>query len=318
MRFVVSGEALVDLVPVEGGATPFRSSWEALSAGGPMNTAVALARLGRPVEFLGRMSSDRFGDQLRAHLSTNGVGLAEALVVQDPTSVAVVSLDEEGKASYAFHFAGTANFGWRPTELPGLAAGDWLHLGSLLTVVDPGAGVVLEWLRGCPAGVSLDVNVRPSVIPDPQEYWRRLEPWLQVVGERGGVAKGSDDDVRFLAAADPGAPEDPLAVAAGWVERFGLSVFVLTLGPDGAAAVLPGGRVVRVPGHRVDVVDTVGAGDTFMAGFLAVHVDGDEPTGSDRLELALRTGAAASAIVCTRQGAQPPTQDEVAQLLAGA
>lgn len=309
-RFVVCGEALIDLAPAaQASDNTFQSTWEALSAGGPMNSAVALAQLGSSVEFLGRLSTDRFGEQLQGHLREAGVGLELAAVVDDPTSIAVISLDEQGKASYAFHFANTANFGWTPAELPALSAQDWLHFGSLLSIVAPGDKVVLDWLQDCPAALSYDVNVRHSVIGDPHEYWRTVEPWFATVGRGGGLAKGSDDDVNFLAqAVAPGQP--PLEVAKGWVEQFGLSMFVMTLGSEGAAAVLPGGELVRVPGRRVDVVDTVGAGDTFMAGFLHAYVDQPEDVRS-----ALQRGIAASAIVCTRQGAQPPTLAEVQSFL---
>ncbi|MVA77582.1 carbohydrate kinase [Auraticoccus sp. F435] len=316
MQFVVCGEALIDLAPVDGaGDSTFRSSWEALSAGGPMNTAVALARLEEDVQFLGRLSSDRFGHQLRGHLGENRVGLDRAVVVDEPTSVAVVTLDEQGKASYAFHFAGTANFEWRAEELPELSAEQWFHFGSLLTVVEPGASVVLDWLRRCPARLSFDVNVRPAVIADPVRYWQAVEPWLAAVGARRGVVKGSDDDVSFLARADPDGPQDPVEAAAGWVRRFGLAVFVLTLGPEGAAAVLPDGTVLRVPGQQVQVEDTVGAGDTFMAGFLAAHAAAPDPADHDGLRAALEQGVAASAVVCGRQGAQPPTLAEVRRQL---
>lgn len=309
-RFVVCGEALIDLAPAaEAEDNTFQSTWVALSAGGPMNSAVALAKLGSSVEFLGRMSSDRFGKQLEGHLSEAGVGLELATFVDDPTSIAVVSLDEQGKASYAFHFADTANFGWKTEELPELGKEDWLHFGSLLSIVAPGDKVVLEWLQDCPAALSFDVNVRHSVISHPETYWRTVEPWFATVGRSGGIAKGSDDDINFLAQAiAPGQP--PLEVAKKWVEQFGLSMFVMTLGTDGAAAVLPGGEVQHVPGHSVEVIDTVGAGDTFMAGFLHAYVEQPED-----VRAALEQGTAASAIVCTRQGAQPPTLEEIESFL---
>ena len=143
-RIVVCGESLIDLVPTAPAGDTRASGWRALSAGGPMNTAIGLARLGNPVEFLGRLGDDAFAGQLRRHLAANGVGTALAVDAPQPTSLAVVSLDEAGKASYTFHFAGTANFGWRADELPELGGDDWLHVASLVTVVGPGHTVLLD------------------------------------------------------------------------------------------------------------------------------------------------------------------------------
>jgi fructokinase len=309
-RFVVCGETLIDLVQSDTGTEDsFRSSWEALSAGGPMNSAVALGKLGDDVHFLGRISTDAFGRQLREHITRAGVELDLATESSQATSIAVVSLDEEGVASYTFHFAETANFGWQVDDLPTLAREDWLHIASLSCVVSPGAEVLLGWMRDVSSGVSYDINVRPTVITDPEVYWRKVQPWLRAVGRRTGIVKASDEDIKFLAEA--GLAGDPLEVAASWVEQYGLGLAVVTLGAGGGAAVEPGGAVTRVPGFPTRVVDTVGAGDTFMAGFLDAYVQ-------RRLSLSesLRRGAAAASIVCSRQGAQPPTVAEVEELLS--
>lgn len=305
-RFVVCGEALIDLAAEDEdqGTDTFRSRWEALSAGGPMNTAVALARLGQPIDFCGRLSTDRFGRQLRSHLEANGVGLGRAVTSDQATSLAVVSLDGAGKASYVFHFADTANFGWLPHELPALVDADWLHVASLVTIVEPAATVLQPWVAAHGGPMSVDINVRPTVIADPHEYWRKVEPWLDLVGRRGGVFKASDDDVEFLARG-AGEDGDPVEVLARWAHRFGASLAVCTLGPSGAVAVSSSGTVRR-PGRLVDLVDTVGAGDTFMAGFLAAYAADPQDVAG-----ALDRGIAASALVCGRQGAQPPTAEEL-------
>lgn len=308
-RFVVCGETLIDLVRSgPGHGDSFRSSWEALSAGGPMNSAVALGQLGAEAHFLGRISTDAFGGQLREHVRGAGVALDLAVESDQATSIAVVDLDEHGVATYTFHFAGTANFGWQPSELPALAESDWLHIASLSCVVGPGDEVLLEWVRGLRCGVSYDINVRPTVIEDPAQYWAKVQPWLRVLGERGGIVKASDADIEFLARA--GLAGDPLEITARWVAEHGLRLGLVTLGAGGGAAVTPGSAITRVPGFPTEVVDTVGAGDTFMAGFL----DGLVERGLG-VEDSLRRGAAAASIVCSRQGAQPPTADEVAELL---
>lgn len=304
-RIVVCGEALIDLVPGEAPADTRASAWRALSAGGPMNTAIGLARLGAPVEFLGRLGDDALAAQLRAHLAGNGVGVALAVDAAQPTSLAVVSLDGQGHASYTFHFAGTANFGWRADELPVLAPGDWLHVASLVTVVEPGASALLEWVREGAGPLSLDVNVRPTVIADPAAYWAAVEPWLVAVGERGGLVKGSDEDFAFLAG-PAGLPTDPVALAGALRSRYGARWSVITLGPDGAVGEGPDGAA-SAAGPRVEPVDTIGAGDTFMAGLL----DGLLQQGLSLAD-AMARGARAAAIVCTREGADPPTAADLA------
>jgi fructokinase len=319
-RFVVCGEALIDLVqPDTASRDSFSSTWLALSAGGPMNSAVALGKLGADTHFLGRLSRDAFGRQLRQHILEANVQLDLATESSQATSIAVVSLDEKGVASYTFHFNDTANFGWQIDDLPDLNIDDWLHIASLSCVVSPGAEVLLDWMRGVKSGVSYDINVRPTVITDPDVYWTKVQPWLRVIGRRQGIVKASDEDIKFLAKAEAGGAaqrggesgSDPVELAGRWVEDYGLGLMVITLGPGGGAAVEPGGNITRVPGFPTKVVDTVGAGDTFMAGFLDGYV---------KLQLglagSLERGAAAASIVCSRRGPQPPTSAEVDNLIA--
>jgi fructokinase len=309
-RFVVCGETLIDLIQADEQPDGFGSStWSAMSAGGPMNSAVALGKLGADVHFLGRLSRDAFGVQLRGHIQGAGVALDLATESSQATSLAVVSLDDEGKASYTFHFSDTANFGWEEADLPAMTSDDWLHIASLACVVSPGSDVLVDWAHGVTAGISYDINVRPTVITDPEEYWAKVRPWLRVVGQHKGILKASDEDVEFLAQVEsPGG--DPVDVLADWVAKYGIGLGVVTLGAGGAAAVRPDGKRTSVAGFPTTVVDTVGAGDTFMAGFLDGHV-------ARQLDLrsSLVRGAAAASIVCSRRGAQPPTSAEVDALI---
>ncbi|HYI59890.1 MAG TPA: PfkB family carbohydrate kinase [Microlunatus sp.] len=309
-RFVVCGETLIDLIQADDQPEGFVSSaWSAMSAGGPMNSAVALGDLGADVHFLGRLSRDAFGAQLRGHIEGAGVALDLATESSQATSLAVVSLDDDGKASYTFHFSDTANFGWEEADLPTLSADDWLHIASLACVVSPGSDVLLDWAHGVPAGISYDINVRPTVITEPEEYWAKVRPWLRVIGQHKGILKASDEDVEFLAQVEsPGA--DPVEALTGWVTKYGIGLGVVTLGPGGAVAVGPDGEQTSVPGFPTTVVDTVGAGDTFMAGFLDGYVGR-----SLDLRTSLTRGAAAASIVCSRRGAQPPTSAEVDALI---
>lgn len=307
MQFVVCGEALIDLVPDSDGDT-FRTPWSALSAGGPVNTAIGLARLGERVEFAGRLSTDRFGRQLRAHLAAGGVSLGQVFTSDDPTPLAVVDVGADGGATYAFHFERTAAFGWKAGELPAVDRQAWLHVASLATVVEPGAGILLPWVDAHTGPMSFDINVRPSVISDPEDYWQRVLPWLEVLGRHGGVVRGSDEDVDFLAGAS-GESGPPESVLQAWRDRFGFGAAVVTTGASGAWGCDAQGEV-RIPGRTIEVVDTVGAGDTFTAAFLA------EYAGSGDLRAALDLGVAAGAYACGRRGPQPPTRAEFEVFLA--
>lgn len=321
MMFVVCGEALIDLVPESRdapGTADGPDAWRALPAGGPMTTAIALARLGEDVALCGRVSTDAFGRRIAAHLADSGVGTDLLVRSARPTALAVVGLDDAGRASYAFHLRDTATFAWRADELPALDAGAWLHVASLALVVEPGAAVLRDWAAGHAGPMSLDANVRPSVIADPVEYWARMRPWFEVLGARGGVLKASDEDLAVLArgAGLAGPDAEPRALARRWADEFGFAVAVVTLGPDGAYAYAPGpgagaaATEVAVPGRRVDLVDTIGAGDTFMGAFLAAFRRAP-------LEAALTEAVAASALVCERRGAQPPAAREVRAALGG-
>ena len=300
MSFVVLGEALIDLIPVERSSSS-ASTWVARSGGSPLNTAAALGRLGREVSFLGRLGDDAFGRQLGEHLEDHGVGLELAVRTTDPTTLAVVSIGDDGKASYAFHTHATTNFNWQPGDFPSIPADKWLHFGSIGTVMEPAFEPVYAFLATTPNPKSFDLNVRPSTIPDRGEYRTKIDALLSLIGRGEGFAKASDEDLEWLT--DDGS--EPLATAHEWVRRYGLGFFIVTLGAEGAVAVGPEGELARAAGRRVDVVDTVGAGDTFTAGFLARY-DGSN------IGEALDYGVAASALVCTRAGAQPPTASELA------
>ena len=174
-------------------------------------------------------------------------------------------------------------------------ADDWLHIASLSCVVSPGAEVLLDWMRTVRAGVSYDVNVRPNVISDPVLYWSKVEPWLQVVGCHGGIVRASDEEISFPP--NGRSANDPLAVATDWVRIYGLSLAVITLASYGAVEIEANGKQTRVPGAPTEVVDTVGAGDTFMASLLDSRINRALPPGG-----VVEPGGAAASIVCSRRG----------------
>jgi fructokinase len=306
---VVCGEALIDLVPAGPPAT-----WRAAYGGGPANTAVALARLGTPAALACRLSNDNFGRQLRSYLLDNGVDLRLAVVATEPTTLAVVTFDERGSADYQFYVNGTADWQWSVGELPPeLPPGTWgLHAGSLATILPPGAPVLRQWIAAHrdEAVVTFDVNVRAALLPDREMYRREISGWLDVAH----IVKASNDDLDWLYP-----DRDPLDSARGWLDEHDVDLVLVTAGAEGAVALPRGQDAVRVPGIRVDVADTVGAGDTFTAAFLHRLASGPlRPLGSldpGSLESSLRFAVAAAALACTRAGAQPPTLDEVEEML---
>ena len=306
----VAGEVITDLVPA-GEDGVFRAA----PGGSPANVAVGLARLGVPARMLARLSDDVLGRRLRAHLIGNGVDLSYAVAAPEPSSLAIVALQADGSAAYDFRVDGTADWQWTDDELTsaldGAAA---LHVGSLGLTTPPG-GAVLRRLAAratATATVSFDPNVRQLLMGPPAEVLAVVHELLAVAD----VVKASDEDVAWL---EP--DKTPEEVAASWLSH-GPGLVVVTRGGDGALASGRGSRAVSRPGVAVDVVDTVGAGDSFMSALLA-GLARRELLGADRRD-ALRSltaadvgalldeAVAASAITCSRPGADPPYSNELA------
>ncbi len=301
----VVGEALIDLKVGED--DPRRP--EAHPGGSPMNVAVTLGRLESEVAFLGRFSADPFGRLLRSHLADSGVDLRWAVEAAEPTSLAVVSVGRDGGASYSFHVRGTADWQWTPAELPDAPALDAVHAGSLALALEPGGPVLGRWLErlAASATVSLDPNVRPALLGDRAAYRDRLERWLAC----SGVVKVSDEDLAWIS---PGA--DPVAVAREWAAA-GPRLVMVTRGGDGSL-VLCDGEEATVPARRTDVVDTVGAGDSFsgaLLDWLGRHGrlrpgDLERLTGAEA-RAAVAFAAEVAALTCSRPGADPPRRREL-------
>ncbi|MEU3511813.1 carbohydrate kinase [Streptomyces longwoodensis] len=300
---VVAGEALIDLVPQgQGALAPLRPAL----GGGPYNTAVALGRLGSPTAFCSRTSHDAFGEALLDGLRGAGVDVSAVQRGPEPTTLAVATLDAHGSASYSFYVDGTADRLFSvPAALP--AGTRAVSFGTCSLVLEPGASAYEELMRGAAASgvfTALDPNIRPGLIPDADVYRARFKKWLPSVS----LLKLSEEDAGWLG----GTPEEWLAA--------GPSAVVVTRGGDGLTACTRGGGVHSVPGERVDVVDTIGAGDTVNAALLhgLARLDalshealsGLGPAGWERL---LRFAARAAAVTCSRAGAEPPYAREVGE-----
>jgi fructokinase len=296
----VCGEVLIDILP----SGP-------VVGGGPANTAKALARLGHDVHFIDGISSDVYGQSARNELLNDGVNLDLALASDKPTCTATVTLDAAGGASYEFLIDGTATFDFAASWLPDpyRYQPQVLHIGTLVTVTEPGASALYDWAMSVAelAPIVFDPNIRPSVMPDRDLYEAAVEKWAAL----SAVIKVSDDDLAWLF---PGqAIED---VANRWISD-GAFLVVVTQGANGLVGYTSEGRV-EVPGVKVDVVDTVGAGDTVGAIVVeAMLAHGLVELCGDLLRSVLTRAAAAAAITCSRKGAQPPYKHELPMIEAG-
>ncbi len=304
---LVAGEALIDLV----GDDP-DGGYRAVVGGSPANVAVGTARLGVPTRMLARIGSDRFGRRIRDHLSGNGVDLTWAVTAPEPTSLAVATLDAGGRADYAFYLTGTADWQWTAAEIPAIApAVVAVHSGSLALGTPPGCDVLEALLRDATMTTSIDLNLRPSIRGDREAELARVERQIRLAD----IVKASDEDLAWLY---PGRPIDD--VIGSWMAD-GVGCVVVTLGGSGSVVSTPRG-ITRWPAEAVSVVDTVGAGDAYTAGFLAaLHARGalgDRPAERlAELDLDAWRGIVAFAtqvasITCGRHGADPPTAAELA------
>ena len=294
MSIWVCGEVLIDILPTG-----------PVVGGGPANTAKALARLGHDVHFIDGISNDTYGQVARTELLRDGVNLDLALASDKPTCTASVTLDAAGGASYEFLIDGTATFDFAPSWLPDpyRFQPQVLHIGTLVTVIEPGASALYDWAMQVAefAPIVFDPNIRPSVQPDRDLYEAAVEKWAAL----SAVIKVSDDDLAWLF------PEVSIDdVANRWIND-GVFLVVITRGANGIVGYTEDGRV-EVPGVKVDVVDTVGAGDTVGAILVEAMIEhGLIELRGDRLHEVLSRAAHAAAITCSRQGAQPPYKHEL-------
>lgn len=294
----VVGEALIDLVITPDGEV------EAKLGGAPFNTARACGRLGVDVRFVGAVSVDRFGSMLAEQLVADDVDTSGLVRVEMPTTLATAELDEGGTASYRFYIDGTS----APALAvePGDVSGDVLFTGGLGLVLEPMATHVEAIVRQAPAGqlVVVDVNCRPLIIANRDTYVARVE---RVIAH-AHVVKVSDEDLAFLAPCI-----EPLTAARRLID-LGPSVVLVTSGGDGVHVVTAAGGWT-VPVEAVEVVDTIGAGDSFGAGFLAWWVEsGLGLDGVDDIASVIESVRAANTvagIVVTRRGADPPWRSEL-------
>ncbi len=291
----VAGEALMDLIPVAGGER------RPMVGGGPANTAKAVARLGHSISFIGGISSDEYGREIDAELSDSGVDLSLVLRADLPTALAIATIDQNGLAKYDFELAGTTSFAFDDSWLPDGEV-DVIHVGSVATLLEPGSSELLKWVSGKSSPIIFDPNVRPSIEGDKALYRAAVERWIDVAT----IVKLSEDDLNWLY------DRDEESVIKLWLSR-GVEIVVVTRAEKGLRA-YRNGAVVEVPAVVIDLVDSVGAGDTIGAVLVeGVLTHGVAGLKDENLRSVLVRAAKAASITCSRAGANPPWREELDQ-----
>jgi fructokinase len=308
MRTLVIGESLIDVVQHPDGST------QEHVGGSPANVAVGLARLGHHVAFATLVGDDERGARITSHLANEGVSLTEGSLGREPTSVATSTLDATGAATYSFELT------WGLTGQPSLD-GLHVHTGSIAVTLEPGASAVLTAIQSARprATISYDPNVRPTLMVDPHEVRAKIEALIGL----SDVVKASDEDIAWLY---DGAPVSDVLRLWG---QLGPALTVVTRGVQGALVALSiTGELTSVDARKVEVVDTVGAGDSFMAGLLSGLLEAGFLGGIEARERlrsaslvdvlpAVDRALACAAVTVSRAGANPPRQGELQERDAG-
>jgi len=294
----VCGEVVIDLIP-DG------TERKAVVGGGPANTAKALSKLGITTQFIDGISTDKYGQMALKDLQKDGVLLDFVKFSDKPTCLAIVSLNSKGSATYEFVIDDTATFDFSHSWLPDALDKKplLLHIGTLVTAIEPAASVLFEWSKkvALVAPIVFDPNIRPAVMSDRQQYVKQVERWVSI----SNAVKVSDDDIYWLY---PG--EDLDKVTKRWLGR-GPELIVVTFGDKGLAGYRDNSKI-SVDAKKVVVADTVGAGDTVGAILVeAIIEDGLDNLTNERLSLMLDRAARAAAITVSRSGALPPGRDEI-------
>jgi len=303
------GEALIDMVAAPSLDGP--DGFVPHSGGAVFNTAIALGRLGARAGMLTGLSHDMFGDQLADALKASDVDTTHIIRSDRPSTLAFVKL-EDGQASYSFFDENSAGRMIRAEDMPALTSDiTALFFGGISLASDPSASAYAALLdrQGGPRAVMIDPNIRPLFITDAEGYRRRMAAMIR----QADIVKVSDEDLNWL---NP-APLTQAEKISAMLDT-GPSVVIVTQGAEGAIATLADGTSIAVPAAKTNVVDTIGAGDTFNAGFLAKLSELDlltpEALGTldlDALRDAMTYGARVAAITVSRAGANPPWANEL-------
>ncbi len=302
------GEALIDMI-----AAPTVSGEQGFvpHAGGAIfNTAIALGRLGARAGMLTGLSSDMFGQTLTASLQISHVETSHVIESDRPTTLAFVLLND-GHATYSFFDENSAGRMLHPEDMPDMLPGvTALYFGGISLACEPCADAYAALLdrQGSGRAVMIDPNIRAGFIKDQTRYRTRLNKMIA----QADIVKVSDEDLDWIV---PG-PES-IAEKVPLLLQAGPCVVIVTRGSEGATGYMADGSEVSVPVTEVQVIDTVGAGDTFNAGVLAelersenLTKDALRGMSPEILRSALELGAKVAAITVSRAGANPPWAHE--------
>lgn len=303
------GEALIDMIPEQTRQGP--DGYVPRSGGAIFNTAIGLGRLGCRAGLLSGISTDMFGHQLMADLRASNVDTRYVIRSDRPTTLAFVKLSD-GHASYSFFDENSAGRMIAPTDLPTeIKDVSAAYFGGISLACEPGAETYAQLAEALEPNcvVMLDPNIRPSFIKDEQMFRDRLERLFGVAD----IVKVSDEDLNWIIQ-----NADSLEEKVAQLQSLGPSIVILTRGSSGAQAWLPNGQSIFVASQKVEVVDTVGAGDTFNAGVLAnlseaglLTKSAIQTVSENDIAEALGFGARVAAINVGRAGANPPWRDEL-------
>lgn len=303
------GEALIDMIPTP--TTTGREGFVPHAGGAVFNTSIALGRLGVQTGMLTGLSNDMFGQQLVDALTASHVDTSHIVTSDRPTTLAFVRL-QDGHATYSFFDENSAGRMLDTDDLPEISTEvSSLYFGGISLASEPGASTYAALLKreGKTRAVMMDPNIRPQFIQDIDKYRARLDSMIALTD----IIKVSDEDLNWMVPS-PLSLKEKVEV----VLESGPSVVILTRGGEGATGFMADGTEVTVPARRVEIVDTVGAGDTFNAGVLAklyelgaLQKSKLMALPSDTLVQAMEHGARVAAITVARAGANPPWADEI-------
>lgn len=304
------GEVLIDFIPVPG-----EQAYRPFPGGSVLNIAVGLGRMQAPVGLLSRLSTDLFGDLLGDYLEKNNVNLDYCPRIDGPTTLAFVSLPDDSpqEARYAFYATGAVDRCLTTDDLPVQLKQEItaIHFGSISLVLEPGA-TALENLMARESRqriLTLDPNVRPGIIKDKDQFRQKFLKWVSLVD----ILRLSVMDFEYLY------PDQKIEhLLQGWFDH-GINLVILTKGADGVSGYLKTGGEVYVPAQKIQVKDTLGAGDSFFSAALAWLYENDLLKNRKALMRITQTqlidclafASRAAAINCSREGADPPYREEM-------